>query len=266
MTQDPKDPNKPKKKRRRRKKKSQPAHLEVSQETPSQEEKRKPGPKTLCTPEMQERLLSIVREDGVTISVAASLCGLVPSTISGWKEKAETGEEPYLTFVKSLREAEASVEQRMSRIVTDFATGNAKKTKVKRKFKVLPSKEERKASWSLGQEWHGWEHVEGSDYSDPENPDLVRVLVEETVEERTEQSLSAALTWLKLQRRERWGDKAQENTGPSGPITIRFEGLPRPGDEVPGEDEDLPEFLQEKEPKDSDDGPEDATGLLMDLD
>ena len=71
--------------------------------------KRKPGRPTLCTDEIADKLLEGIRE-GQSIEGAAIRAGIAPRTYYQWKEKGENGEEPFVQFLQTLRQAEAEVE------------------------------------------------------------------------------------------------------------------------------------------------------------
>lgn len=238
---DPTSPKDPSKKKKRKRKK-----------------KRKPGKQTLCRPEIYGPILALVEEAGVPVSTAAAKHGIAHSTISGWRTKGEDGTEPYATFVTLLQGAEASVEIEMAQTIKDFATG-IEETKVKRKYVRLPPLKEREDSWSLGQEWRGWESMEGS--ADKENPTMV--MLEEVTETKVKRSLAAATTWLKIRRPDHWTEQEPEQHHHDGPIVVVMEGLPRPGDPMPDPVEiDLDDLDGEKTKADKE---PDATGLLEDI-
>ena len=69
--------------------------------------KKKPGPKTLCTPKMV-RALSAEIERGASIESACGAVGIDRSTLTKWLQKAEEKVEPYLTTVTPLKRALAT--------------------------------------------------------------------------------------------------------------------------------------------------------------
>lgn len=71
--------------------------------------KRKPGRPTLCTDEIADKLLEGIRE-GQSIEGAAVRAGISLRTYYEWKERGESGEEPFSQFLHSLRQAEAEIE------------------------------------------------------------------------------------------------------------------------------------------------------------
>ncbi len=70
---------------------------------------KKIGRPTLCTEEIAQKLLEGIRE-GQSIEGAAIRAGIAPRTYYQWKDKGENGEQPFVQFLQTLRQAEAEVE------------------------------------------------------------------------------------------------------------------------------------------------------------
>lgn len=67
--------------------------------------------KTLCTPERTKRIADIIRA-GNYAEIAARVGGISEATYYNWINRGESGEEPYVEFLESIKAAEAESEAR----------------------------------------------------------------------------------------------------------------------------------------------------------
>lgn len=67
------------------------------------------GRPTLCTPEVQKKILSAIRA-GNYKHIAAQAAGVHRDTLNGWELRGAKGEEPFASFSDALQKAEAEAE------------------------------------------------------------------------------------------------------------------------------------------------------------
>lgn len=67
---------------------------------------------TKLTPELAARLCD-ARRSGLNYEQCAESAGISPRYISRWRQAAENGREPFATFARMWREAEAALEAAM---------------------------------------------------------------------------------------------------------------------------------------------------------
>lgn len=73
-----------------------------------------------CTPEVIAKVCEALKL-GVSWAAAAAHAGLDEATLTGWKQRAKDGEEPFLTFLTESTRARDSAEVRMAAIVLKAA-------------------------------------------------------------------------------------------------------------------------------------------------
>ncbi len=82
------------------------------------------GRKTKLTPELQEKLVSIIM-DGNYISTACQACGIDKSQFYRWLQKGDKeGKGIYYDFCSAIKKAEAEAEATLVRIVKGAAPKN----------------------------------------------------------------------------------------------------------------------------------------------
>lgn len=67
------------------------------------------GRPTSLTPQVAEKILTAIRK-GNYKSTACAAAGIPRSSLHNWEQRAETGEEPYSSFIDEMRQAEAEAE------------------------------------------------------------------------------------------------------------------------------------------------------------
>lgn len=75
-----------------------------------------PGPKTTCTQEVQDLIVSAISA-GAIFEVAAAYAGVKKETLKDWLRKGRAGKAPYAAFVGSLDEALAKSEVSALRMI-----------------------------------------------------------------------------------------------------------------------------------------------------
>lgn len=69
-------------------------------------------PFTRMTAEVKATILEAIRDGNYRV-VACAKAGIHRDTLSGWEQRAKTGEEPYKAFVDELHQAEAEAEVKL---------------------------------------------------------------------------------------------------------------------------------------------------------
>lgn len=83
---------------------------------------KKIGRPTKCTPETVDKILGAVRR-GHYVETATRLARITDQTFYSWKERGESGEEPFAAFLDALKVAEAEAEDSALLDVRAGATG-----------------------------------------------------------------------------------------------------------------------------------------------
>jgi transposase len=76
--------------------------------------------KTSLTPKVQSIIVEAI-EKGNYANTACWLAGISDVTYYHWKQRGERGEEPYASFLKAVKEAEAKAEADALKIITEAA-------------------------------------------------------------------------------------------------------------------------------------------------
>lgn len=79
--------------------------------------------KTKLTPERQEKIVGAIRA-GNYANVAAAYAGIDESTFYNWMKRGEDGEEPFLAFFQSVKDAEAEWEVATAARINKAASGS----------------------------------------------------------------------------------------------------------------------------------------------
>lgn len=66
-----------------------------------------PGRPTSLTPELQDAIVRDIRRTGAYVETVCQAHGICKKTFYNWKDRGETGEEPFATFLHAIKEAEA---------------------------------------------------------------------------------------------------------------------------------------------------------------
>lgn len=74
------------------------------------------GRRTSLTPELKERLLSLVRK-GNYIETACNVAGVHKGTFYDWMKRGETGEEPYASFREDFFRADGEAEAQVLGVI-----------------------------------------------------------------------------------------------------------------------------------------------------
>lgn len=90
------------------------------------------GRPTKLTPAMHRKIVGKVKK-GTTPSVAASVCGVHPSTYFAWMKRGRDGESPYVEFHDAIRAAEDAVQEEAENVFRKAFTGIKEKT-IRRKL------------------------------------------------------------------------------------------------------------------------------------
>jgi hypothetical protein len=72
--------------------------------------KRRRGRQTRCTPTVRKIVCDVVRK-GNFLTTAAKAAGISADALNDWKNRGETGEEPYATFLAELEAADMECEK-----------------------------------------------------------------------------------------------------------------------------------------------------------
>lgn len=90
--------------------------------TPDTVKRKKPGPKTSLTPEMQQRIVDAITA-GNYLDTAASYAGIARSTLHDWlkRGRAKEAEEPFASFVAAVDEAMGKAETRFVALIAEAA-------------------------------------------------------------------------------------------------------------------------------------------------
>lgn len=106
---------------------------------------------TKCTPELTEKICEYLAS-GCYVCTACQAVGISETTLGNWRARAAEGEEPYVTFVEAVKEAEAKAELRALALVQKAMPENwaAAMTWMERKFPDRWSRGERREVTGAG--------------------------------------------------------------------------------------------------------------------
>lgn len=93
------------------------------QELDKRGEKKKHGRRTKLTPEMQANIVKLIKA-GNYVETACNAVGISDVTYYNWLNRGDDGEEPYLSFFKAIKKAEAMGETISIGIITKASLEN----------------------------------------------------------------------------------------------------------------------------------------------